>query len=281
MTCRTPCACHPRGEPRIAPRVIDALTPAAYAVALWWSTTGALLYLNSLPRRTHRYTLAAMTLALGVALVALAMTATVTTSGTAYCAFSSAIVAWAWIETTFLLGVLTGPKPAPATLLGPPQFKTAVRAILHHELAIIALACVVLMLTVIGPNHVGTLTFAALWAMRQSAKLNLYFGVRNSGIELLPQRIAYLGRFFRHRAINAFFPVSVTLIAIAAGLAIDSALRAPEGSHAETASTLLATLLVLGLLEHWLLVLPMNVNAMWTWALRARQRAGRQSGARG
>jgi putative photosynthetic complex assembly protein 2 len=43
------------------------------------------------------------------------------------------------------------------------------------------------------PNQVGTGTFAVLWVMRISAKLNLFLGVRNLSEELLPPHLAYLG----------------------------------------------------------------------------------------
>jgi hypothetical protein len=36
---------------------------------------------------------------------------------------------------------------------------------------------------------------------------------------------------------------------------------------------LLATLVLLGVLEHWMLVLPFAPTALWGWALRSRNRA--------
>jgi len=33
---------------------------------------------------------------------------------------------------------------------------------------------------------------------------------------------------------------------------------------------LLATILTLGILEHWFLVVPLPVNAIWQWGLRSR-----------
>jgi putative photosynthetic complex assembly protein 2 len=62
-----------------------------------------------------------------------------------------------------------------------------VGAIRWHELAIAAGGLLVLLLVVDQPNRVSLWTYGVLWAMRTSAKLNLHFGVRNPGLELLPR----------------------------------------------------------------------------------------------
>jgi putative photosynthetic complex assembly protein 2 len=54
-----------------------------------------------------------------------------------------------------------------------------VRAILWHELGILAVGLVIVAITWNAPNQVGTGTFVVLWVMRTSAKLNLFLGVRN------------------------------------------------------------------------------------------------------
>ena len=52
-------------------------------------------------------------------------------------------------------------------------------------------------------------------------------------------------------------------------------------------ATLLATLAVLGIVEHWFLVLPISINSLWGWGLASHkqteiqereQRAARASG---
>ena len=43
-----------------------------------------------------------------------------------------------------------------------------------------------------GANQVGLWTFVILWAMRQSAKLNVFLGVRNLSEEFLPEHLRYL-----------------------------------------------------------------------------------------
>ena len=47
--------------------------------------------------------------------------------------------------------------------------------------------------------------------MRESAKLNLFLGVRNLSEEFLPAHLAYLQSYFRRRSMNMLFPFSVTV----------------------------------------------------------------------
>src|SRR5687768_13570766 len=91
------------------------LFPAVFTVLVWWASTGALLWINRLPARTHPFAFAALTALAVAALAGLwASSASGTVAG-AYCAFSCTIVLWAWQELAFLLGYLTGPRRTAAT----------------------------------------------------------------------------------------------------------------------------------------------------------------------
>jgi putative photosynthetic complex assembly protein 2 len=114
-------------------------------------------------------------------------------------------------------------------------------------------------------------TFAVLWVMRISAKLNVFLGVRNLSIEFLPPHLAYLASFFRKRAMNLLFPLSVTASTVVAAWMVLEALAAPPGGAYATGQLLVVTLLVLAILEHWLMVLPFNPTALWRWAMRDRK----------
>ena len=122
-------------------------------------------------------------------------------------------------------------------------------------------------------NPVGTWTFLLLWAMRQSAKLNLFLGVPNLGEEFLPEHLKYLRGFFNRRSMNLLFPFSVTGGTLLAVRMIADARLAAAGSFDAVAATLLAALTVLAVLEHWFLVLPLPIAALWGWGMRARGRA--------
>lgn len=244
--------------------------PVLFAIFVWWFSTGLVMLLDGLPRTTFRWShLLASVLALG-ALAGLVHTAPQTTPAGAFCAFTCALLVWGWHELSFLTGWVTGPRQIAATpgVRGWPRFVQAVQAILWHELAILASGCLILALTWEAPNQVGMATFAVLWVMRISAKLNVFLGVRNLSTELLPPHLAYLGSYFRRRAMNLLLPVSISAATAVAVCLVLDALASPPGSAAAIGGLLVATLLVLAIVEHWLLVLPLRATALWRWALR-------------
>lgn len=259
---------------------VEWLAPVAFAAFVWWASTGVLLILVRRPVATMRRSLAIASALALLGLYALARSAQGTTVASAYVAFSSALLVWGWHELAFLGGWLTGPRRAACERRcgGPAHFVHAIEAILWHELAILATLGLVVALTWGGPNQAGTLAFLVLWGMRASAKLNLFFGVRNLGEEFLPKRLRYLTSFFRRRPMNALFPLSVTIPTAIAALVIESVLdpALPEGQAA--GRLLVASLLALAILEHWMMVLPMPLTPLWRWAMDAGRngRVGRR-----
>ena len=250
--------------------------PVVYTLFAWWFSTGVILYLDGLPRRTFTWTLSGATGVLAGALWALVHTRDDLSVAGAYCAFTCALLVWAWQEVAFLLGVVTGPRrtSCPPGARGWRRTGYALQAVLYHELALIVLAVAVLACVGPGANRVGVWTYCVLWAMRQSAKLNVFLGVRNLGESFLPDHLAYLMSYFQRKPMNVLFPLSVT-VATAAAVAVWW--RLLDGGAAdgfETAAlALTGTLLALGALEHWLLVLPLPTEALWRWGLRSHQAA--------
>jgi putative photosynthetic complex assembly protein 2 len=217
----------------------------------------------------------AATVLLATALYGVARYRNDTSASAAYLGFACAIVIWGWIEMSFLMGYLTGPRKraCSASCAGWRHFGHAIQAILYHEIAILALMGATFGLGWHGTNRVALATLTILWAMRASAKLNLFFGVRNLSEELLPPNLTYLKSFFRKRPMNFLFPVSVTAGVVLSTVLIQQIL-APAASEFEVAGgSLLATLSVLGVLEHWILVLPFPATALWSWGLRFREEA--------
>jgi putative photosynthetic complex assembly protein 2 len=243
-----------------------------YAAALWWLSTGLILRLDRLPRRTFRWSLAGASLLALAALAGLAWSRDADGPAAAYLAFTCGLVVWGWNETAFLLGYLTGPRvQASPPGSGPGRrFLHAVQAILWHELALLASGGIVLVLVWGGSNPTGLWVLVLLWLLRTSAKLNLHLGVPNPGDELLPDHLRHLASFFARRPMNGLFPVSVTLATLALAHLVGLAVAAPEQSLEAVATSLLAALLALGLLEHWLMVLPIPETALWGWALGER-----------
>jgi putative photosynthetic complex assembly protein 2 len=249
--------------------------PVACAVLAWWFATGAILFLVRRPPATFAWSLAAAALAAAGALLALAATREDTTAAGAYAAFGCSVVLWGFLELGFLTGIISGSRRhgCAAGCGGWRHFAHAIAAILHHELAIIAVGAAIIAIAWGAPNPIGAWTFVVLWVMRQSAKLNLFLGVRNLGEEFLPAHLGYLKSYFRRRPINLLFPISVTVPTIVAALLVRAALTPEAGAFEATGHLLVATLLALAVLEHWLLVLPVSMDALWRWAMSAERRA--------
>ena len=247
--------------------------PVLYTLLLWWFSTGVILYLNGLPRRTHKWTMLGTTVLLGVSMYEIGLSAADTQVGGAYAAFTAALMVWAWQEVAFLLGYVTGPRRSacPPGALGWSRVGHAVMAILYHELALVVLASAILLMTWRQPNQIAVWTFSVLWIMRLSAKLNVFLGVRNLNEQFLPDHLRYMHSYFRQRPSNSLFPSSVIAATAAAAAVWESAL-APLGSPFEAAgSSFVAMLLSLAVLEHWFMVLPLPSERLWSWGMRSRE----------
>lgn len=258
--------------------MVEIALPVAFAIFVWWFSTGIVLLLDGLPRTTFRWShLVSTALALG-AFAGLLHTAPQTSVAGAYCAFTCALLVWGWHELSFLTGWVTGPRQQAAEpgARGWARFRQAFAAVLWHELAILGSGAVIVAATWRQPNQVGAATFAVLWVMRISAKLNVFLGVRNLSLSLLPPHLKYLGSYFRRRPMNRLFPFAVSAATAVAALVIADALSFAPGSAPFAGSLLVATLLVLAIVEHWLLVLPIDATALWHWALQHSRRAKRQ-----
>ena len=255
--------------------------PAAYALFVWWFSTGIVLLLDNLPRRTFRWSLTVGTVLFGVSLYRLGAGSADTSEAGVYAAFTYAIIAWAWQEMSFFMGAVTGPRrigAAPDAPLGE-RFRQGFAASLWHELAIVSTACVIVWSTWGAENQVGTWTFMLLWLMRTSAKLNVVLGVLNLGEEFLPAHLRYLLTFMARRPMNLLMPLSLSAGTIGAMLLGQAAVGAAS-TPAAAGLTFLAAMLALAVIEHWFLILPLPFARLWAWSLRfkpgrpVRTRAG-------
>ncbi len=244
----------------------------AYTLFIWWFTTGLVLFLDGLPARTFRWSMAgASTLLLG-SVLGLLMSGTEATVAGAYIAFTCAILVWGWLEMAYFTGLLTGPRKAPC----PPdcslwtRFRLAIGTSLYHELAIVVTGSAWLVLSSGSPNRVGAWTFLILWSMRWSTKLNVFLGVRNLNEDWLPKHLRFMQTYFGRRPMNLLFPVSVTVATVIATMLVDSAQSAADG-YERVAFCLLTTLMVLAILEHWFLVVPLPSEALWSWGMKSRK----------
>ncbi len=250
--------------------MLQMFLPVAFALFVWWFSTGLIIFLDNLPRHTFRYSMLAGTFVLVTALDALGWSAWRNDVSSLYCAFTCGVLVWGWLEMSFYLGYVTGPRKVRCAhgCHGWAHFGHAILVSLYHELAILALAGVVIALTWGAPNHVGLWTFLVLWWMHQSARLNVFLGVRNIDEEFLPDHLDHLRSFFRKRRMNPLFPVSILASTAVLAWLIVGAATAP---HAEAVGrAFVATMMGLAIIEHWFLMLPLPSARLWRWSLRSR-----------
>ncbi|WP_349371351.1 putative photosynthetic complex assembly protein PuhE [Salinarimonas sp.] len=241
------------------------LAAAGFALFAWWASTGLILVLDRLPRWTFPWTMGGATLLTVLALLGLSWSAGETTIAAALCAFACALVVWGWTEVSFLTGWITGPRTtaSPPGTRGLTRLRHAIAAIIWHELAILAGFLVVLAVSWGGENQTATMSYAVLWVMRLSAKINIFLGVPNHADGFLPDHLAYLKSWFTKKPMNVFFPVSVSAALVATVLVAEPAFSASATAFEAASAALVATLLALAVLEHWFLVLPFESIALW------------------
>lgn len=244
------------------------IPPLFFALLMWFIGTGAVVWLDSRPRHTFRtsHRLAGLVAVLAMAVV-YAKGDDTSWQG-AYIGFGAAILIWGWHEMGFLMGFVAGPRHTrcPPGAVGWERFRLATATVIHHEIALATNLLVLVAITWGQPNQAAPLTFALLFALRLSAKLNLFFGVPNLSDEIFPAHLAYLKTYFGEKSISALYPFSVLACIAVTYWAWTSAEAAATNSGPAVTATLLAGLAALGLVEHIFLVLPVRDAKMWRWA---------------
>jgi len=178
---------------------------------------------------------------------------------------------WAAQEIAFLAGWVTGPRPEPCPVgvRGRKRLGPALQAILYHELTLVACGAVVATLTWNGSNQVAMWTFAALWVLRQSAKINLFLGVPVTNDELMPDAVRFLKTYFARKPVGAFFPISVTLATAVLIIMVQRIVEVAVTPFDVVGLTLVSTLFALGVVEHWFMLLPLPALTLWGWGMRS------------
>ena len=252
---------------------MSAWQAVIYALVVWYFSTGVILYLDGLPRWTFRWSLLGASVVAVGALAGLRFSSADTTAAGAYCAFTCGVLVWAWQEVAFLMGFVTGPRRNGCVhgCTGWRHFGHAVQAVIYHELAIVAGAALVAAAGWGGANQFGLWTYLVLWGMRLSAKFNVFLGVRNVGAEFLPDHLSFLKSFLTTKPMNLLFPFSVTAATVLVVLLIQRASAPGLSAFSGAGLTVLTTMTVLGLAEHWFLVLPLPFAQLWSWGMRSHR----------
>jgi putative photosynthetic complex assembly protein 2 len=245
--------------------------PALYAVLVWWFATGVILYLDGLPQKTFRWSMLGATVILAAAAYLLRTSAADDTVGGAYAAFTSAILVWGWMEMSFLLGFITGPRQRACAerCSGWSHFGHATLAILYNEAATALGAAGIYAATLHMVNRAAFGTYMILWVMRLSAKLNLFLGVPNLGEKFLPPHLQYLKMYFARRSMNLLFPVSISVATVGTAYLLQK-YAAATAAFQGVCFALMASLLALAVIEHWFMVLPLPNEKLWRWAMKQR-----------
>ncbi len=254
--------------------------PVCVAVFAWWASTVAVMFRAGLPESSYLKTLAGANLALAAGLICFFWSLRLDGAIAAYLGFFAGLLVWMWHEVTYLFGFVSGPRPEPCPpdVRGWARFVRGVETCVYHELAIVATALVLAVMSMGSSSKMALWTFSVLWVMRWSVKLNIFLGVRNLHMEYLPQHLAYLESFVRRRSMNELFPLSILLSVSIVLLLVSASIDAPAGSQSSVSATLLATLLVLAILEHVLLVVDLDDSFLWRIGMRSRGDGGAPSG---
>jgi putative photosynthetic complex assembly protein 2 len=246
----------------------STLGASLFAVFSWWLGTGAILWLVRLPASSFRWSMFGLSFLLGLSLWTAAISMRTHSVTNVYIGFVSVIAMWSWHEMAFLTGWLAGPRRVALDngLQLKRRFGQSVLAILYHELALLLNFAVLLVLQQGQPNHVALCTYALLWCMRLSAKLNLFFGVPQVGEHYLPVHLRYLGSYFKTGPVSPFFYLTMFLSTAIWSWMVWS-LHSGEVLM-NTGWVLLSSLLGLAIVEHVLMVFALPLQRLWGWAMK-------------
>ncbi|MEM9576976.1 MAG: putative photosynthetic complex assembly protein PuhE [Pseudomonadota bacterium] len=253
---------------------MTVLSASLLALFVWWFSTGAILWVVKTADRKGAGAGLRATL-WGLPMAGLGIWGFWSTLGDpsvlgACLAFLSALCIWGWIELAFLTGVITGPNTYPLPE-DTPEFGRFIRAwgtLAYHEMLLVGTLICLALIGQDAVNIFGVWTFAVLFFARLSAKLNLYLGVPRINVDFLPSALTHLATYFRNRALNWLFPISVTALTFATACWLERLYSAPTDGQL-IGFALLTAITALALLEHWVMVLPIPDEKLWRWMLPA------------
>jgi putative photosynthetic complex assembly protein 2 len=243
--------------------------PILYTFFLWWFTTGLIFALFDRPR-WMMYGGFAFASGLVVAAAAVIIsTRDLTDTRAVYAAITCGVVVWMWQTASYFLGFITGLEPptaAPTNIWD--RFRVALEASVYHEVVAALGAFGLLWLVGSAENRWSLWIYLALWLMHSSAKLNVFLGVRNFRIDFMPRHLHNLSNLIGTETFNLLLPFSILLPTSIGLTMIYRAVALDGGSGATVGYLITGTMVLLGALEHALLVIPLPV-ALWGWGVRS------------
>ena len=239
----------------------------AVSVLLWWVMTGLALICVHQPAASRKLIFSVSSIVMLFALMGVEINAATHTLLATVIGFAMALVIWAWLELSYLMGYITGPvkHSAPNPMGHSERFTHALGTTIYHELLVVGVVGLVCVLGAGLPNPTIQNTLAVLWLMRWSTKLNLFLGVKHFNSQWLPENMRYITSYLSAGR-NSWFSVFSTILAAFCTYLLFFWGQMATDPVAALSLFLIAWLASLAVLEHVFLMMPMGETALWRWA---------------
>lgn len=256
-------------------RPLMFLIPVVYTLFVWWFSTGLIIAAYGRKPLILRLAFGMATAVMLAGVVGVWLTRDSNTLLSVYVAFTCGLLIWGWQTAGYYFGLVTGPtRPRHLSQMMTEmrhrslkeRFKIALYMSLYHELLVLLVGGLLAVMVWNRPNQWGFWIYIALWVMHSSAKLNVFFGVRNFRVEMLPQEFRYLDSLLTRRTFNPMFPFSVLIASSVTLSLLYRAIIPITGLTESVGLILVSTMIGLGVIEHWLMVLPLPAT-LFGWGL--------------
>lgn len=250
------------------------ILPFVVTAAIWFFATGLVAWADSRGHATFKISLFVGGIAGLIGLTAVMVASQFASATAVYVSFIGALMIWGWHEIGFLTGAAAGPSraPCPPDVSGIDRFTRASATVIHHEIALAVTALLLIAISWNAPNQIGASVFVLMFALRLVSKINLFIGVPNTTTEMLPVHLAYLRSYFGPNRLTLTLALSIAAIIALGAWFISLAIQVSATEAEMVGASLMATLCLLGALEHLFLALPFRDGMLWGWAFRAEQR---------
>lgn len=251
------------------------IVPFIVTLVIWFTATGVIAFFANPASPARMGGIFRRSVVVGgiagiAGLITILLSSTSTSISALYLSFIGALMVWGWHEVSFLTGASAGPRREAQSLgaRGLDRFTEATSTVLHHELVLALTALMLISLSWNAPNQIGASVFVLMFAMRVLSKINLFVGVPNSSVEMMPAHLSYLKTYFGPNRMTLLLAVSIAGTTALAAWFASLAIAAPAGSPGIVGASLLTALCALGALEHVFLALPFRDGMLWGWAFK-------------
>ncbi|MBC8086594.1 MAG: DUF3623 family protein [Phycisphaerae bacterium] len=233
-------------------------TSLALVIGFWWAATGVTLAMQRSPLASTASLAISSVLAIAGVLLIVRTRNELTVQG-ARLAFLGSSLIWWWCSTLFYSGV--GINISTNVVEGPRTWELAMQAIaatLRADLVGVFALVAVALIVRRQSNRLALWTLLAFWITLQTAKLNVFMGVRNSGADWLPVHLERLIQFFGPPVNSWLLPTTVIALSVWFVVVARKA-QSARSSYAKHACAMIAFLVALAVLEHVFLGLNMSL----------------------